>query len=259
MRSSPSPSKVSSKRAYVYWYTIAFSTHFCTVINMKTKLFLFASLFSMMGAGINPILGQSRFSVSFNIAPIYGHSAYKAILPLSIDPAYPTTEVISRSHSLGYSFGLLGHYNFSPKWSLSAGVWATSFLSTDGEFSTNGTSVLISLPNHHPFRYGYRIPVLLNYQPSSKRISPYFSLGTSANFRQTSYVYINGQEIPIKTGKAIVNGPLIVGAGAIFNLKEHTSLVIQPLLEYNLKAKPSDYIYSHSYSLSLQVQLRHHF
>lgn len=212
-----------------------------------------------MGIGVNSVWGQSRFSLSLNIAPVYTRAASQAILPISIDPAYPTTEIISRTRSLGYSFGLMGHYSFSSKWSASLGVWATSFPTIKGNFSMNGADEAVTFHTNHPFNYGYRIPVLLNYQASSKRISPYFSIGTSVNFRQTSYALVNGQEIPVKAGKAITSGPLIVGAGAIFQLKAPLSLLIQPMLEHSVKAKPSNFIYSRSYTLSVQAQMRYRF
>ncbi|WP_461069006.1 hypothetical protein [Spirosoma horti] len=226
---------------------------------MKTKLFFLAWLMLTLGKWINPALGQSRFSISVNVAPLYGHSAFNAVLPFSTDPAFPTTSIASRSHTIGYSFGLMGHYGFSAKWSVSTGIWATSILSTKGDFNVNDDNSTISIHNPHPFQYGYRIPVLLNYRWTDKRVSPYLSVGTSANFRSTSYIYLNGQEVPIKEGKAIRKGPLMVGAGAIFQVRERTSLVVQPMLEYSLNAKPDNYDYSRSYSLSVQAQFRYQF
>lgn len=227
--------------------------------DMKARLFLVVSLFLYRGIGVNSVWGQSRFSISLNGSPVYTHAASRAILPIAIDPAYSTTEIVSRTRSLGYSFGLMGHYHFSSRWSASMGIWATSFLAIKGSFSMNGTEDAVTFHNNHPFRYGYRVPVLLNYQASSKRISPYFSIGTSVNFRQTSYAFVNGQEIPVKIGRAITSGPLLVGAGAIFQLKPPLSLLIQPMLEYSLKAKPNNFIYSRSYTLNLQAQMRYRF
>ncbi|WP_461147158.1 hypothetical protein [Spirosoma pulveris] len=226
---------------------------------MKTEPFFLALLILILTAWITPALGQSRFSVSVSLAPVYGHSDSKAVFPFSTDPAYPTTTLVARSHGLGYSFGLMGHYNFSSKWSVSAGIWATANLSSKSDFELNNNRNTIHIQSSHPFEYNYRIPVLLNYTWAIKRLSPYLSVGTSANFRSTSYAYVNGQEIPIKVGKAIRNGPLMVGAGIIYQVRKNASLVVQPMLEYSLNAKSANYVYAHSYMLSLQAQLRYRF
>ncbi|AUD03481.1 hypothetical protein [Spirosoma pollinicola] len=205
--------------------------------------------------------GQSRFSVSINLAPTFSHSNSKSVIPPTNNPAVPiatATEVLIQSHSLGYSVGLMGHYALTTKWSLSTGVWATQTQSSQGKLILNGDAIALSYSNKHPFHYAYRVPIFVNYQSSTNRISPYFSVGSSADFRSTSYAYINGQEIPIKLGKPVAISPLLVGAGVIGQLKRQLTLVVQPMLEYDLQAHPT-YTYYHTYQLSLQTQLRYRF
>lgn len=223
----------------------------------STSLFILVWLL----VGSHASWGQSRFSVSINIAPIFSHSNSKSVVPPINNPAVPiatATEVLIQSHSLGYSLGLMGHYALTNKWSLSTGVWATQTQSSKGNIVFNGDATALSYVNKHPFRYAYRVPLFINDQSSINRISPYFSLGAAANFRSTSYAYINGQEVPIKLGKPVTISPLLIGAGVIGQLKRQLTLVVQPMLEYDLRTHPT-YAYSHTYQLSLQTQLRYRF
>jgi hypothetical protein len=196
--------------------------------------------------------------MSISAAPVYGHTDYKLIALLA-DPATPSasTEISSKAHNWGYSFGLLGHYAFSSRWSASVGVWATQSVSAKGEFAVDGNKTMITYPNNHPFEYAYKIPVLLTYQGSTHRLAPYFSAGATLNFRPPAYVNINGTEAPVKFGKAVTVVPL-VGIGAIYRLNERLSLIAQPTIQYTIESRPT-YSYYHAYQLSLQTQLQYRF
>ena len=209
-------------------------------------------------SGLIPVFGQSRFSVSFNLAPIYGHTDFKSIAPIpDPDTQSPTTEIVSNQRGVGYWFGLMGRYEFSPKWSASVGIRAGHGLSTTGYISLGSINIPLHYQYSHPFQNAYAIPLLLNYQSSTKRLSPYFSAGVTLNFRSASYVDINGEEVPVKFGKAITITPL-AGAGIIYRLTQKLSLIAQPTIQYNVQSHPT-YAYYHSYGLSLQTQLLYHF
>ncbi|GAB4018535.1 hypothetical protein GCM10028773_18520 [Spirosoma koreense] len=151
----------------------------------------------------------------------------------------------------------MGTYFFSSNWSASAGIWATQFISIKGNITVDGDNTVIDYSNKHPFEYAYRIPVLLNYQSSGKRLSPYFSAGASADFRAKSYVDVGGTEVAVNIGKAVTVTPML-GVGAIYQLKQHLALVVQPMAQYNMQAHPT-YTYYHGYQLSLRAQLMYRF
>ncbi|GAB3788487.1 hypothetical protein GCM10028818_55140 [Spirosoma horti] len=155
--------------------------------------------------------------------------------------------------------GLSSRYSFSPKWSASAGIWATHVLSSTAYFDINGSSIRIPYHYSHPFTNAYKVPLSVNYQSSKNRLSPYFSIGASLDFRGVSYVDLagNGQEVPVKLGKALIVTPL-VGIGAIYRLNNHLLAVAQPTIQYNVQSHPT-YSYYHSYQIGLQMQLMHQF
>ncbi|WP_338875756.1 hypothetical protein WBJ53_09025 [Spirosoma sp. SC4-14] len=220
---------------------------------MKLNYFFALILTGMLGS-LQPVCGQHRFSVSVSAAPVYAQTDLKVIGPVTTPGSQPI-DIVEHAHGVGYSIGLLGHYNFTPKWSASAGLWATQTVSSTIDLSTNGVDYTVNYANSRPFNYAYKAPVMINFRSSMKRLSPYFSAGASADFRATSYATINGTEVPLKFGKTVTFTPLL-GAGIIYGLSDRLSLLAQPMLQYNLDSHPS-YSYYHSYQLSLQMQLKY--
>ena len=202
---------------------------------------------------------QSRFLFSINLAPVFSHADYSVSLPLP-DPAtqLPTTEFSTVTNGLNYSIGLMGWYNFSPKWSVSTGVFANHAITSTTKFIQNGQEGVINYRYNHPFSHTFKTPLQLNFRPSPKQLSPYFSLGTTFDFRGTSYVDIfgNGEYVPVKFGKAVVATPLL-GAGISYQINNRLSLIAQPTIQYNLQDH-STYNYYHAYQLSLQTHLVWH-
>ena len=226
---------------------------------MKTWTCLGIAGFLLLEA-INPTFGQAKFALSLNVAPIYAHTDYKAIQPFPDQPSQsPTTVVTVSSHGLNYMLGLLARYSFSPKWSVSTGIWATHGLSGTTHFDINGIDAQIPYHYSHPLTNAYKVPVLVNYQSATDGLSPYFTIGTSLDFRGVSYIDLegNGQEVPVKFGKSLTITPL-VGIGAIYQLKSHLLIVTQPTIQYNVQSHPT-YSYYHSYQLGLQMQIMHRF
>ena len=225
--------------------------------SMKTATFIALTLIGVVSS-LSSVFGQSRFSILLNVAPTYTHNATKQMITVAdATSQLVPTEFITKSNSVGYSAGLMGRYALSTRWSASVGVWATQLTSTKGDFSFNGSQSSINYHNTHPFSFAYKIPLLINYQLSDKRLSPYFSAGVSLNFRAKSYVDLgNGEEVAVTYGKPVVVTPL-VGAGAIYRINGHLSIIAQPTIQYNLPH--STYSYYRSYQLSLQTQVMYNF
>ncbi|AUD01129.1 outer membrane beta-barrel protein [Spirosoma pollinicola] len=211
-------------------------------------------------ASVNTAFGQHKFALSIQLAPICTHTNLKAIFPFA-DPATqsPNTEFSAVSNGLSYLVGVTARYAFSPKLSVGTGIWATHSATGKTNYVQNGFASSIRYKYNHPFTNLYKIPLIINYQSSTKRLSPYFSAGATFDLRGTSYVDLsgNGELIPIKVGKAVVITPLL-GVGMTYNLSDHISLIVQPTIQYNIDSHPS-YSYYHYYQLSLQNQLMYKF
>lgn len=170
---------------------------------MKTWTFLCITGLLFPGT-IELTFGQTNFALSINLAPIYAHTDYNSTLPFpDANTQSPTTVVTSSSHGINYMLGLSARYSFSPKWSASTGIWATHGLSGTTHFDVNGISALIPYHYSHPLTNAYKVPLWVNFQSSTKRLSPYFSMGASLDFRSVSYVDLNGMErkYPLNLGK----------------------------------------------------------
>ncbi|WP_020596186.1 outer membrane beta-barrel protein [Spirosoma panaciterrae] len=208
--------------------------------------------------GLVPAFAQKKFAVSVHLAPIYGHNDSK--IRLGGGPNQPpASEFIMESNGLSYQLGLSARYAFSPKWSIMTGIWAAHVVSSKLDVVQDGIPYSIRYTYSHPFSNSYQSPLLINYQVSTKRLSPYVSFGATFAYRRTSYVDLsgNGEFTPIKIGKPVVVTPLL-GVGVLYNLTEHLTLIAQPTLQYNVESH-SAYDYYHSYSLSLQTQLMYRF
>lgn len=215
-------------------------------------------LFILASTGV--AFSQPKLSLSLQLAPTYAHGDSRVIFPFPDQATQlPTTELISVSNGLTYSVGVAARYGLTAKWSVSTGLWATHTVLTKADYSQNGIQFTIRYQYNHPFTNLYRAPLLIHYQSSTKRLSPYFSIGATFDFRGITYVDLsgNGELIPVKFGKALVVTPL-VGAGLRYSLNKHLSLIAQPTLQYSVDPHPT-YSYFHFYQLSLQTQLMYSF
>ena len=217
-------------------------------------------LFSVLFIGSNlTALGQSKLALSVNLAPVYSHQSSSALIP-DFAPVNPgLTTLKSNSYLFSYSLGLMARYSFSPKWSVSTGIWASHPFAGQARITQGSQSSSTPYEYNRPLNNQYKIPVTVNFRPSANRISPYFSAGTTFDFRQKSYVSIDGsgREVPVKFGKPVAVTP-IVGAGAIVDLKENLSLVVQPTFQYLIQSQEG-YEYRRAYLVGLQTQLMYRF
>ncbi len=197
---------------------------------------------------------QGKFSLSTSGAPTYSYSKTKqsVLIPDIGKGGFIPLDLASRSTGRGYTIGLLGRYALQPKWSVSTGIWM-SYNQTD--VPTFETSMPV---DHSPFgrtrSRHYQVPIMVNFQSSARRLSPYFSVGTLFSFRSPTYLNIgNGQEIRLETDKHRVTIVPTVGVGAIYRMSNHLSLSVQPTFNYYLpQGTYSSYF---SGRASLQTQL----
>lgn len=253
------------KAGYTLWYNSWANkqnvdlnhTDFYLSDRMKTRAYRITALL-LFTIWLNPVYGQSRFSVSATLAPVYTHLDSKAIIP-DLDPTSVSgADVqINKVHGFAYSIGLLGTYKLSPKWSASAGVWAVHFFATTQHYSVNQFQYDFKYRNGRIFQYAYRLPFMINFQPSTRRLSPYLSAGASLNFRSLGFIDVSGVDEPGKFGKSTSFTP-ILGLGISYRLPKNLTFIAQPMCQYNLQSHPP-YTYYHLYQVSLQTQLRYHF
>lgn len=199
---------------------------------------------------------QSRVGISFNLAPVYGYANTQRDLGLLDYKGQPLPAVISsQSTQMGYSLGIMGHYSWHPRWSLSTGVWMRYLRA---ERPTIQVPINIDVAS-----YGYRgrniqLPLLINYQLFTNRLRPYFSVGLLTNFRSKTYLEAGpDQEIAVVVGKRDITFLPTLGAGLRYRLNHHFSLVGQPTVKFVLPEY--EYIRYRSYELSFQTQLLYTF
>lgn len=198
-----------------------------------------------------PVFGQSNLSLSLSAAPHYDFSSIKRTdyFPDSKSGVAIPVDWTSRQTGQGYSVGLMAHYAFPPRWSLSTGLWLNHTYYKAPVITTN-PAVLIS--SGATRQRNYQIPLLVNYQSATRRLSPYFSAGTLFSF--PAITFFSGSDNPGKFGNRRVRVVPAVAAGLHYRLNAHLSLSAQPMLSYYLP-NSKEITYYNSYRLSVQTQL----
>jgi hypothetical protein len=184
-------------------------------------------------------VGQGRFSIAATVTPGFHN----------LDFSLGEVSVASGSQSYrGLSLGLTAYYAFTPKWSLSMGLLHTRF-SGDGRFEN-----VAGVTTYSSQVQNLQIPVLLNFTPSSHRLSPYLSAGllTNYNYRTT----VNGIQINRKIDESnAVTTYAMIGFGAHYRITPRLALIVQPTAAYGLKSYPT-YTRFNDYLFGLQTQLK---
>jgi hypothetical protein len=236
-------------------------TYFLTILPMKTTIALISGLLLVSATLVS---AQHRFGLSITAAPTYAYanSTQTIYLPAVYVPSAPAgstdpvpVEWSSKNHAWGYVVGGMLHYRFSSNWSASTGLWYS-------HSRTNGITPLpYTTTPTQTHSYGLQAPLLINYRPGDRRLSPYFSVGGLANFRQrTSAQYDFGSgltDVTFRSGKAVTYRP-VLGAGIAYRLNPHLSLIAQPLLIWNVKPN-GNYTHYTSYQVNGQTQLVYSF
>ncbi|CAN5492958.1 hypothetical protein BH09BAC4_BH09BAC4_49290 [soil metagenome] len=198
---------------------------------------------------------QSRFALSITGGPVINHASTKLtfLLPDQNGQLIPNT-FENRATTYGYSIGLLATYAFTPNWSISTGFWYN-------RLSMNSTNPFNSTPT--PTRIisqDYQVPLLLNFRPGQKRLSPYFSVGALANFPRSTLYREEGNSG--NSFKILFNTSMdvraVVGAGIAYRLNNHLSLTAQPMLIWRFKPA-GDYEHYVAYQVNGQLQVMYSF
>ncbi len=184
-------------------------------------------------------VGQGRFSIAATVTSGFHNLNF----------SLGEVDIASGSQSYrGFSLGLTAYYAFTPKWSLSAGLLHTRF-SGDSRFENASGVTTYSRQSQ-----GFQIPVLLNYTPSSHRLSPYLSAGllTGYTYRITANGVQTNQKIDAPNA---LTAYAMIGIGAHYRITPRLALIIQPTAAYGLKSHPT-YTRFNDYMFGLQTQLK---
>ncbi|UFH52299.1 outer membrane beta-barrel protein [Spirosoma sp. KNUC1025] len=220
---------------------------------MKLILYKTITLLLISGAFAT---AQSRFSVSAMLAPAYSHNHTRLNLLIPDGMGQTTNvQVSSNTSSVGYLAGAMFQYGFSDQWSISAGFWYNR-VGTDGTFPFTLNPVPVRIINQD-----LQIPVLLNYRLTTKRLSPYFSVGSLANFRQKT-IYRDESNTGEGNARVLFKDPVnyraVVGVGVSYRVNQQWTLLFQPQLVWRFRPE-GDFEAFTVYQLNGSFQLMYTF
>ncbi len=219
---------------------------------MKTVVGVVTAFITVLLSAQNGF-AQGKFSLSISGAPTYSYANIRrnVLLPTPGGSSILLPDFTTKTKGYGYTDGVMGKYEFVPRWSVSTGVWI-SYNRTEPPTYPSGIPVDLLIGqarSHH-----YQVPVLVNFQSSPRRLSPYFSAGVLLSFRSSTYVNIgNGQELRVRLDQNDVTVVPTVGVGAICRLNTHLSLSVQPTFNYYLPQGTYSSYFSGRASLQTQV------
>jgi hypothetical protein len=207
---------------------------------------------------LKSVLGQGKFSLSLSGAPNYGYTSthFSSTFPM-INGGMPLDIRIRQTTQI-YTVGLMARYAISNQFSIATGIWRNyssyqlpTITTIPDQAANPNDPQIIGTASH---KRNYQLPVLVNFQSSAKRLSPYFSVGGLVDFPAVT-VFENGS-----TGKTPNQNIRVfptIGAGIIYQLNDQFSLVAQPTFTYILPSVT--YIDYQNYQLGLQLQLMYRF
>lgn len=205
------------------------------------------------------VFGQQNLSVSATMAPTYSHTFYKSrfFFPNSDGQVVEPIYMSGKRWAPGYSGGVSILYTYAPGWSVASGIWYQQLTTRQARQTAAGDGTT-TVRNR-----SIRIPLLLNYASSTKRLSPYFSLGFLTD------IPLSARVIVVRTGESTQNLTLanstrpvfnfMLGAGAKYQLSRRYTLMAQPVWTYQLGQLGGASTDNPSYELSLLTQLAYSF
>ncbi len=226
-------------------------------LNTLTMSARYCFLLGLLLAASAPIVAQNRFSFGVTAAPVLNHVSSRFSVPLPDQNGQLYREVFdNRSTTGGYFVGVPIRYNLTPKWSVSSGFWFNQFRSTGiYPFSISGPSARI-------ISSSYQVPLTVDYRPSTRRLSAYFSVGAVGSYAlSTVYKPEDGtglEEIKVNFVRQKVMVQALLGAGVAYRINQQWSLTAQPQLIWYFKPRGNFERYV-SYRLNGQVQLLYSF
>jgi hypothetical protein len=203
--------------------------------------------------------GQPTVSVSATVAPTLSYTFYKArfFYPNSDGQVVEPVFINGPRWARGYSAGLSAHYTYAPGWSVSSGIWFQQLTIRQARQSIagDGTTTL-----HNRV---VRIPLLLNYASTTKRLSPYFSFGLLTDIPIPSQVIVtrageSTQYLRLETNRRPIFHVLF-GAGIQYKLTRRYTLLAQPVWTYNLGQVGGASSNNASFDVSALTQLAYSF
>jgi hypothetical protein len=220
---------------------------------MKTVVGI-VTVFVMVLLSAHSSSAQDKFSLSISGAPAYSYSNIRQnfiIVPGDGSEAIVLPDFATKTKGYSYTVGVMGKYEFVPRWSVATGVWMSYNRTNPPNLPPYVPADLLVGQSH---QRNVQIPMLVNFQSSTRRLSPYFSAGALLSFRSPTYLNIgNGQEIRLIIDKHSVAVVPTIGVGAIYRMSNHLSLSVQPTFNYYLpQGTYSSYF---SGRASLQTQL----
>ncbi|AQG79102.1 outer membrane beta-barrel protein [Spirosoma montaniterrae] len=219
---------------------------------MKTR---FPLLFSLLCVCVAPTFAQKRFSVGVVAAPAfnYSHTNLTFTAP-NQNGQLVSTDFDQRSSGWAAIVGASADYAFTPRWSVSTGIWFSQSRSKQPySFGSANTSARV-------ISSGWAVPLLVNYRFSDRRFSPLVSVGIQGSFGGSTVFKPEAgssfREFRINFGNELTVQPLL-GAGIAYRLTERWSLMAQPLLVWRFRPQGDQFIrYNRTVSYQLQGQVR---
>ncbi|MPR37023.1 hypothetical protein [Salmonirosea aquatica] len=181
-------------------------------------------LAGVLVGGCLPVQSQPTVSMGPLLAPFSSYAG---------EPRQPDA---SFRYSTGIALGLQAQIDFTKKWSITSGFWyeTASVKAGDGIFSS-------------AYRINQRniaIPLLLNFRPADRKVSPYFSGGTLLVSKREEQGLI---------------ARLLLAAGLSYRINTHLTFNVQPALTLGAPSKLDRTLYPSNRQLSLQAQLLYQF
>jgi Outer membrane protein beta-barrel domain len=198
---------------------------------------------------------QRTFSISATASPTLIRTNHNRtyLYPESDGQIVEPVFLAGTVNTVGYTGGLGAHYTYAPGWSVAAGVWYSQTSSRQARLAAAGagTTTLRSRT--------MRLPLLLNYQPLTRRFSPYFSLGLLLDFPLNARVIVDrtdqpSQRLRLRNDKGPVFQPSL-GAGGRYQINPRWAVVVQPVWSYNLGRFGGSRTYNSSYEVNVLTQI----
>ncbi|GAB3948717.1 hypothetical protein GCM10028805_23790 [Spirosoma harenae] len=197
--------------------------------------------------------------MSATLSPTFSHTNYKFryFYPESdgqiVEPVY----INGPRWSTGYTAGLSFITNYAPGWSFSTGVWYQQVSIRQARQPTAGEGTVAL------HKRVIRIPILLNYYSSKRRLSPYFSLGMFTDLPITSRVVVtrtgeSTQYLRLTTPARPIFLSML-GAGLRYKLTDRYTILAQPVWAYSFGQIGSAYSNDNSFELSVLTQFAYTF
>ncbi len=199
--------------------------------------------------------GQGTWSVSGVATPAFVRVRYPHLVlyPDSDGQLVEPVEVGGQTNAFSYATGLTLYYTYAPGWSVATGVWyrAQRVRQPRQTIASAGTTTLRER--------AVRLPVLLNYRSSARRLSPYYSLGVLFDWPLASRVIERRSGQPTQNlrlnggGGPVFN--VLLGAGGVYQINPRWALLAQPIGTYKLGRFGGSQTHSPAVELGLLAQV----